>query len=111
LQDFFYRLSFQRERFKSIYLKHGFSFIPYLLHPKSRGRISLASKDIYDAPVIEPNYFSHPDDFKTLLVAIRLAMKLGASPPFAKHGSRLFGAANPSCREGMNQICALTRKH
>jgi choline dehydrogenase-like flavoprotein len=88
----------QRDCFKSIWLRPGFSFIPYILHPRSRGRISLHSKSIEDQPIIEPNYFSHPDDIRTLIVAIRIAMELGVSPPYAEYKSRLFSSPNPNCK-------------
>ena len=35
-----------------------------------------------DPPVIEPNYFAHPDDVKTLTLGIRLAARLGVAPPY-----------------------------
>ena len=40
---------------------------PVLMRPKSRGRISLQSSDPQDYPLIQPNYFSHPDDIKILI--------------------------------------------
>ena len=47
--------------------KEGFSMYPVLMRPKSRGRISLQSSDPQDYPRIQPNYFSHTDDIKTLI--------------------------------------------
>jgi choline dehydrogenase-like flavoprotein len=48
-------------------IKHGFSMLNILLHPKSRGTIRLQSKDPLDYPVIDPHYMEHPDDVKTLI--------------------------------------------
>ena len=33
-----------------------------LLHPRSRGLITLRSADPFDPPVIDPNYLEHPKD-------------------------------------------------
>ena len=44
-----------------------FTIFPTLIHPKSRGTITLQSRDPFDYPVIDPNYLSHPDDLATLI--------------------------------------------
>ena len=51
-------------RWRRSYLKPGYTIATDILHPKSRGRISLYSRDINQQPKIEPNYFSHPDDVR-----------------------------------------------
>ncbi len=66
-----------------------------LLHPKSRGRIRLRSRDPSDPPAIHPNYFSHPDDVRTLAEAARFAVRLGLSSPL---DGELFSDPNPRCR-------------
>ena len=52
--------------YKVILEKAGGTFfaICVLLHPKSRGTIRLQSTDPFDPPLIDPNYFNHPDDMK-----------------------------------------------
>ena len=55
------------EYFERNAFKEGFSMYPVLMRPLSRGRISLQSSDPKDYPLIQPNYFSHPDDIKTLI--------------------------------------------
>ncbi|XP_067674972.1 L-sorbose 1-dehydrogenase-like [Haliotis asinina] len=54
----------------------GFTILPSLLRPKSRGTIRLRSTNPFEHPVIEPNYFSHPDDIQTLMRGIRISQKL-----------------------------------
>ena len=46
--------------------KHGFSLGPTLLHPKSRGRITLRSAHPMAPPVIDPAYLSDPSDLAPL---------------------------------------------
>ena len=50
------------------------------LRPKSRGRIDIRSANPDDAPLIDPNYLSHPDDLKVAADAIRLTRKIVAKP-------------------------------
>jgi choline dehydrogenase-like flavoprotein len=38
-----------------------------LLRPKSFGEIRLASRDPFVSPIIQPNYFSHPDDMRAMV--------------------------------------------
>jgi choline dehydrogenase len=52
-----------------------------LLHPKSRGRVSLRSADPAAKPRIEFNCLSHPDDLATLRRGLRSARHIYATPP------------------------------
>jgi choline dehydrogenase len=58
---------------------HGITLGAVLLQPKSRGRITLASADPAEAPVIDPGYLSEAADVKTLLAGVRMAEKLADS--------------------------------
>lgn len=57
----------------------GVTFLPSLLQPRSSGYIELASNDPRDHPIIEPRYFSHPDDAKILVEAWKLCDKIASS--------------------------------
>ena len=50
------------------------------LRPKSRGRVDIRSANPDDAPLIDPNYLSHPDDLKVAADAIRMTRRIVASP-------------------------------
>lgn len=52
-------------------------------HPKSRGRIRLASASPDDPPVIEINLLSDPEDLDTLIAGVRLIRKLMQGEPMA----------------------------
>jgi len=55
----------------------GWNIQPILMKPKSRGRIRLLANDVNVLPEIELNYFSHPDDVKSMIDGIRAAIKIG----------------------------------
>ena len=38
-----------------------------MLRPKSVGEITLASRDPFASPIIQPNYFSHKDDMRAMI--------------------------------------------
>ena len=46
--------------------RKGFYFSGYLLHPKSVGEITLASKDPRHPPVIDPHYLEDPHDVEVM---------------------------------------------
>ncbi|XP_053395986.1 glucose dehydrogenase [FAD, quinone]-like [Mercenaria mercenaria] len=50
----------------------GISLVVNLLHPKSRGKVTLKSTDPFDYPFIEPNYFEKREDIETLKRGIKL---------------------------------------
>ncbi|CAE6461743.1 unnamed protein product [Rhizoctonia solani] len=56
---------------------------PVLLRPKSSGYVTITSGDVWDAAVIEPNYFADPNDVKTLVQGVRIALKIAHTQPLA----------------------------
>ncbi|KAF0864547.1 GMC family oxidoreductase [Pseudomonas sp. LD120] len=65
------------------------------LRPQSRGRVEIRSLNAGDAPLIQPNYLSHPQDLKVAADAIRLTRRIVSAPalqPF-KPSEYLPGAA------------------
>ncbi len=64
---------------------HGFAISPVGLYPRSRGRLTLASPDPFDAPLIDSNLLCAPEDLPPLIFGMRLARKIFASSAFAKY--------------------------
>jgi choline dehydrogenase len=62
---------------------HGFTVVAALLRPQSRGRITLASSDPFDQPVIDPAYLRESADLQTLLEGLRLCRRLVYTAAFA----------------------------
>jgi choline dehydrogenase-like flavoprotein len=56
--------------------RDGFGIRPTLLHPDSRGEISLRSADPLDPPRISYNFFSAPDDLPRLRTGFKIARDL-----------------------------------
>ena len=86
------------KQFEGLGFREGFTILPYIIHPKSKGRIKLRSCDIRDHPVIQPNHFHNPTDIKTLIAGIRLGLKFGESPAFKKYGAKRHPVPNQFCK-------------
>lgn len=50
------------------------------LRPQSRGRVDIRSAAPNEAPLIQPNYLSHPEDLRVAADAIRLTRRIVAAP-------------------------------
>jgi choline dehydrogenase len=86
--------SFDKEPFRAS--GRAFMLLPTLLYPKSHGEIRLASSDAARAPLIDPKYFTEPDDMRVMKEGVRIAQRIIRSKVL--DGSR--GAAlNPLCEE------------
>ncbi|KAJ2926554.1 hypothetical protein H1R20_g10544, partial [Candolleomyces eurysporus] len=51
-----------------------------LLTPHSRGTVKLASSNPFDAPLLDPNYLSHPFDMEAMKEGIRIAKRWYSGP-------------------------------
>lgn len=60
------------------------------MKPKSRGRITLLANDNNVKPKNEPNYFDYPDDMKTMIASIRIAIRLGQTKTMQALDSQLL---------------------
>ena len=70
----------------------GYSLLLSPLHTKSVGELYLNKTHPYSQPLIDPQYFSEPDDIKAFKKAIKFALKLGDTPPLSSKGVKLFAA-------------------
>jgi choline dehydrogenase-like flavoprotein len=74
---------------------HGYSSHVCLLHPKSRGRVTLASNNPLDAPLIDPNFLADPDDMRRMVQGFKHMRTILRQPALAGfRGQELATTAN-----------------
>ncbi|KYQ55060.1 Glucose dehydrogenase [acceptor] [Trachymyrmex zeteki] len=76
---------------------YGWTILPMLLKPKSRGRIRLLANNINVKPEIVPNYFDNPEDVKTMIDGIKAAISIGQTKAMKMFGSQLLNDTFPGC--------------
>ncbi|BET01983.1 glucose dehydrogenase [Nesidiocoris tenuis] len=78
--------------------EHAFSIWPMLMYPLSRGSVRLKDDNPLSKPIIDHGFFTDPVDVKTLVEALKLAVRLAETPPLRKYGARLIDRPFPNCR-------------
>ncbi|XP_064459363.1 uncharacterized protein LOC135369775 [Ornithodoros turicata] len=66
---------------------------------KSRGVIKLRTTDPYDHPIIDPNYFSHPDDVLIAIEASKIALQVMQTDAMKSLGARPWDIPLPGCED------------
>ena len=64
---------------------HGISCHVCLLRPKSRGTLTLSSKDPLAPPVIDPNFLSNEDDMQTMISGYKRMAEILNEDPLSKY--------------------------
>lgn len=62
-----------------------------------RGRVKLPSLKAEDLPLVYANYFSHPDDYKPFVEAVKFNKAFAAA--FVKYNATMFDVADPVCNK------------
>lgn len=70
-----------------------------VLHPESRGRLRLRSRDPLATPLLEPGFLTQPRDVAVALEGLRVALHLGDAPPLRRRGARLVSTQTPGCEQ------------
>jgi choline dehydrogenase-like flavoprotein len=73
---------------RKLHFTTGMSLHVCGLRPKSRGSVRLASPDIHEAPLIDPNFLSDPEDLETLVRGAEIVQTILAAPALAPYGGR-----------------------
>lgn len=89
----------------------GVTLTSCLLRPKARGSVRLRSADPADKPVVDANFFGHPDDLRLTLASLRFARRLLATKPIGpKISEELLPGAEIESDEALVQYCGKTVK-
>lgn len=72
---------------------------PAVLHPRSRGYITLNSNDPLAAPKIVANYLTEDHDIKVLVEGIRFAIKLSETSALKQYGMQLDKTPVSGCTQ------------
>ncbi len=61
--------------------ENGFTLMAGLVTPRSRGSVRLSGPEPHDPILIDLGLYSDPEDLETMLAAVRLCERIGASAP------------------------------
>ncbi len=62
---------------------HGFTLSACVVKPQSRGQVAVVSPDPTTKPFIVHNYFAEPEDMRSAVAGLRVAMEIAATEPLA----------------------------
>jgi choline dehydrogenase len=86
----------------STYPTHdGFTILPTLLHPKSRGSVKLASSDPLASPVIQPNFLAEKDDMDQLVTGVKKALEIYKQKSFEPYLEKVNAPIDSSSDEAI----------
>ncbi len=68
-------------------IERVFGIVVILGKPKSRGSISLRSRNPRDTAVIDPAYFADPSDLDTMVEGVRFARRISQAPALEEWGN------------------------
>lgn len=96
-------LGLKTEVYDKLYTKYigryAFQILTILTRPKSRGKLTLASRDINDQPKLLSNYYTHPDDVRAMIQGIRETIELTKTKALQEFGSSLLPEAVSGCQD------------
>lgn len=81
----------------------GFTILPTLLRPQSRGYVTLRSDNPFDAPIIQPHFLSVEADMALLVEAGKKAMEVMQAAAFDPYRKQITLPPDSSSDEGFLQ--------
>ncbi|XP_064459366.1 uncharacterized protein LOC135369777 [Ornithodoros turicata] len=100
----FYRdLGFKQEAYNKYFLpkrgEDGVQFFTVLNRLKSTGEIKLKSTNPYEHPLIDPKYFSHPEDILVAIEAAKKTLEVFDSKAMKLLGAKRWDIPFPGCED------------
>ncbi|XP_077551694.1 glucose dehydrogenase [FAD, quinone]-like [Haemaphysalis longicornis] len=100
-ERFFQDLGIRKEIYDGYYKpkrgSHAFQLLPLLNRLKSRGFIKLRTTDYRDPPILQPRYYTHPEDIHVAVEAMQLSIQILKTRAFSRLGTRLWDVPLPPC--------------
>ncbi|MEY2947364.1 MAG: alcohol dehydrogenase [Pseudomonadota bacterium] len=93
---------------RKMHMGHGYTLHVTLLRPKSRGSVTLASRNPTDKPLIDPAFFKHKDDLQTMMKATQMGLQIMESEGLASYRAEMLYPLNA---QDPGQIESFLRDH
>jgi len=77
----------------------GFTVLPMVMRPKSRGRVRLRDADPFHHPLIDPNYFADDADLDVAVAGVRLLQRMLRTSPMRSLGAAVLETPLPGCAQ------------
>ena len=87
---------------------HGYTLHVTLMRLKSRGTLTLASRNPMDKPLIDPAFYKDKDDLKTMVAGTQIGFRIMASAGLSGHRGEMLYPLNEKDPE---QVASFLRDH
>lgn len=90
-----------KEYFQPLIATPTISILPIVLHPKSRGFVTIrfGGRDDDVEPIIQPQYLSHPDDIDVLVDGLKIVEQMVKTVAFQELGADITQRSLPGCTQ------------
>ncbi len=79
---------------RKMHMGHGYTLHVTLMRPKSRGSVTLASRNPHDKPLIDPAFFKHKEDLQTMMQATQMGLRIMESKGLDPYRSEMLYPLN-----------------
>ncbi len=79
---------------RKMHMGHGYTLHVTLMRPKSRGSVTLASRNPNDKPLIDPAFFKHKEDLQTMMQATQMGLRIMESKGLDPYRSEMLYPLN-----------------
>lgn len=83
--------------FEKVFDKHTATILPIVLHPKSKGKVYINTKNPNMPPLIDPKYLSHEDDLDVLRNGLKTVLKFISTKAMKEIGGYPNRIPFPGC--------------
>ena len=84
--------------------KHdGYTILPGLVNPKSRGYLTLRSGNPMEAPIIQPNFLEHRDDLDMMVKGVKFGLEILESSAFEPYRKEIIAPQDRTSDEAIKE--------